>query len=301
MDKILSDLAFDEVVQALPSVHLKANLTIHNVMLTHRIKELEEQLQSFGVVTKPSGRPLVSKTDTKNDNATPAKTIALSEYEKKVGDYEQKSADQNRKINELVAEITAFKLALASSKSALESATALTSAAPSSVSEVEVTAAVRDANSLRRELAAKEKSNNENLKKIRSMSAQLTNLRRQMEKAGLTPTSMIAPAIEETVVEKIVEVPVEKIIEVPVEKIVVQERVVEKIIEKTVEVPVEKIIERIIHVEKPATSLTDAVIRTAERTKIVKWLRKINMGDTVRALYGQKMAKLIEAGDYEKP
>ncbi len=300
MDKILSDLAFDEVVQALPSVHLKANLTIHNVMLTHRIKELEEQLQSFGVVNKPSGRPLVSKTDTKNDNATPAKTIALSEYEKKVGDYEQKSADQNRKINELVAEITALKLELASSKSALESATTVKTIAPA-VPEVDVTSVVRDANSLRRELAAKEKSNNENLKKIRSMSAQLTNLRRQMEKAGLTPTSMVAPAIEETVVEKIIEVPVEKIIEVPVEKIVVQERIVEKIIEKTIEVPVEKLVERIIHVEKPSTSMTDSVIRLAERTKIVTWLRKINMGDTVRALYGQKMAKLIEAGEHEKP
>ena len=95
--------------------------------------------------------------------------------------------------------------------------------------------------------------------------------------------------------EVIKEVVVEKRVEIPVE-------VIKEIVQvEYVEVPVEKIIERIIHVEKPATSLTDAVIRTAERTKIVKWLRKINMGDTVRALYGQKMAKLIEAGDYEKP
>ena len=300
MDKILSDLAFDEVVQALPSVHLKANLTIHNVMLTHRIKELEEQLQSLGVVSKPTGRPLISKTDSKNDNATPAKTITLSEHERKIGDYDQKVGEQGRKINELVSEITNLKTALARAKPEVEG-------------DVDVTAVLRDASSLRRELNAKDKANNENLKKIRSMSAQLTNLRRQMEKAGLTPTCMVAPEVEETVVEKIVEkiieVPVEKIVEVTVdkivEKIVVQDRIVEKIVEvsveKIVEVPVDKIVERIIHVEKPSTSLTDAVIRLAERNKIVNWLRKLNKGETVRALYGQKMAKLIEAGDYEKP
>jgi hypothetical protein len=46
-------------------------------------------------------------------------------------------------------------------------------------------------------------------------------------------------------------------------------------------------------------STDDAQIRVAERTRIVNWLRKVNEGETVRALYGKKMAKQIENGDYE--
>ena len=44
MNRTLSDSAFDEIIQSLPSIHQRANLLTHNVMVQHEIKRLRDQL-----------------------------------------------------------------------------------------------------------------------------------------------------------------------------------------------------------------------------------------------------------------
>jgi hypothetical protein len=281
-NKLLNDNAFDEVVQALPSVHLKARLSLHNILLTHRIKELEAQIQELGIDTghKP-GRPLMASARPINAAAAAPKPL-------------------------VDPQVTALEAEVKTLRRKLESAVALTPVytppAPVPAPAAEPLISDVELKELRKTLEAREKSYQEMLKTTRSQSAQILNLKKQVVQAGGKVVD--APVIEPSVitVEKIVEVPVEKIVEI--EKIVE----VEKVVQIRVEVPVEKIVEvpvqRIVHVEKivelPVESKDTLAAGKQERDAIVKWLNEINAGETVRALYGQKMARLIAAEEHKK-
>lgn len=113
----------------------------------------------------------------------------------------------------------------------------------------------------------------------------------------------IKEVVKEVIKEVVREVPVEVIREVvrevPVE--VVREKPVEVIREVKVEVI------REVEVEKPVVqeaqepeSKDEKTIREAEKIRIANWLDKVNPGETVRALYGRKMARLVREGEYRK-
>jgi hypothetical protein len=47
VSKILSESAFDEILLALPSVRLRANLLTHNVTLEHELRSLREEVKKL--------------------------------------------------------------------------------------------------------------------------------------------------------------------------------------------------------------------------------------------------------------
>ncbi len=275
--KLLSDSAFEEVVQALPSVHLKGKLAIHNVVLMHRIRELEEEVRQLGGTSSTkNGRPLMTKST--NDNAASTKDPRIAEMEREIIRLKSQLTEKPKetiveKIVEQPVEIIK-EVIVHSANPADESA--------------ELKELRQTLKSMERDKEAKAKTHQENLTTVRRLCAQVVNMRKKMEQAGLPVPPLPTTFSEVETVERIVEVPVEKIV------------TVEKIVDRIVEVPVEKIVtvERIVHVEKQAEMPNEMAVRDSERNKIVAWLNKMNIGETVRALYGQKMAKLIAKSEY---
>lgn len=299
MDKILSDLAFDEVVQALPSIHLKANLTIHNVLLMQRVRDLEEEVRQLGgTPTSKNGRPLMTSTKSTMVNAA---TTASTTKDPKLVELEKEIMRLKTQLAEKPREITIEKIV----EKPVEVVVTASPANDVALKELQQKTAELQKNltALEKEKDARDKMHQENLKTVRSQCAQILNMRKKLEQAGIpVPPATAAVLTEIETIEKIVEVEkivtVEKIVEVPVEKIVT--------VEVPVEVPVERVvtIERIVHVEVPVEKLSsspsETAVRDSERNRIVAWLEKVNIGETVRALYGQKMAKLIKNDEYRK-
>ena len=282
--KLLSDSAFEEVVQALPSVHLKGKLAIHNVVLMHRIRELEEEVRQLGGTSSTkNGRPLMTKST--NDNAASTKDPRIAEMEREI--IRLKSQLTEKPKETIVEKIVDRPVEIIKE--------VIVHSANPSTESAELKELRQTLKSMEKDKEAKAKTHQENLTTVRRLCAQVVNMRKKMEQAGL-PVPPLPTTFSE--VETAHETIVERIVEVPVERVVTVDKIVE--VEKIVEVPVERIVtvERIVHVEKQAEMPNEMAVRDSERNKIVAWLNKMNIGETVRALYGQKMAKLIAKSEY---
>lgn len=210
--KILSDSAFDTIVQSLSSIHHRANLTVHNVMLMHRIKELETEVKNASPVIVPEG-----------------------------------DKQKDEKIVQLESELVTLRANANTSHQALAERV------------TDLTANVRNlTKSLDESKAA--------LSKAEVQNSTLGDYLAQLEQK-------LAAAQAET-------------------KEVVRE------VEVIKEVEVVKEVVKTVHV--PAESADSGIVRLDERRRIVDWLNHTNAGETVRALYGQKLAKLIDQGAYDK-
>lgn len=218
--KILTEMAFDEIVHALPSVHHRANLVVHNVMLNQRIKELEEQIRGLGGPTKAVD--IAKKTES---------TIEVTQLR-------QQLQEANQRLTEIQNAENDAKLKL-------EGAT--------------------------RHLAVIEAATKTLSSDKRSVEAEKTVL--ENEKKGLLET--IAKLTEAQVIERR-------------ELSNAQLKIAE--LERKLAASQQ---------DQSTKGLTES-IRMRTRDQIVAWLRAVNQGDTVRALYGKKMATMIEKDEFDK-
>lgn len=220
--KILSDNAFDDIAQALPSIHQRASLYIHNALLMQKIRDMEAEIK----------------------NIAPAKVLSPE--------------DQMLKIQALEAEMATLKSTSSSAERSLaERVTELSATVRSLTKSLEESKAqTKEVESQRTTLGEyvaqveqKLTSAQSDLKNVQNLQNELSQVKVALEQAEAKLSTAVQTRVE---------------------------------------------------VVQPAGSPEDSEIRLAERTRIVAWLRETNAGETVRALYGQKLARLIEQGDYSK-